>query len=278
MQRTICTVLTAALVFCVSAVTAAPQDAAPEWVVISIVGKWRVAGSNTPIAFGAALKPGASVESDPPGASTGSLTVLAGTTPVTYACNDPKTLPNPSKSCRDPLSLQAAAPDGQAGAPPIFADLPNLLSRDPNRYYSAVSSESGNLEDAVVRRTGNSVDLKPALQSLSKGEYRLIVERLDPGKPAAPLSNMPPTLRWNPESKQPASGPDLSPGLYHLQMETVDHQPAGDAWILVTEQQDYKTKSAALAEVERITSTWKSTVPAAGIRAVNRAALDQLSP
>lgn len=263
------------------------------WVVIGVIGKWSVVnsqpndcpGSKKSLSPGARILGGTSVSSDTvvkrdvkegEDKTFGSLTLLVNGAPVTYACDDEKTLPDHSNAgCVNPIHLSSASERSHEGNG-FLAKLASLIPRDPDRYYMAVSRDYGNMQDAVVEKTGNGVDLRPALGSTSKGEYLLTFEKIDPGK-APRLTGTFSPLKWDPDSGQAALAPGVAPGLYDLKAETTDHEPVGEAWILVASTQDYARKASAFAEVTKTTASWKSNTPAAGIRAVSRAALDELS-
>jgi hypothetical protein len=272
----------ASLLILLSSLSCTAQTRGQDWLVIGVVGKWNVVGTNKAVSFGMPVGPGTSLSRDTStGNKTfGSVTIMLNGTHVTYSCDDPKTLPDHSNAgCVNPIPL-ASAPDlaahaGEGGN--WLQSLVKMISPDPERYYTTVSRGSGVLQDAVIAKTGQSVDLKPAFGSLNKGEYRVSVQKLDPDKKPVALTDTPSVLHWDPDKNSASELPPMTLGLYQMHVDTSDGEAVGDTWVLVVSPSDLPGKTAAFANVLQTTSGWGPSVPASGVRAINRAALDQLS-
>ncbi len=249
-----------------------------EWIVIGTIGTWKT-GNNTPISIGMPLHAGDKVQISPLPSKIGSLTIMASEKPQTFACDDPDSLPNKSNAgCTEPITVPALVPESEGPMTALYRQVKELISTDSPRYYTAASRDNGSLTDSVVQVSNHSVDLRPAISGLSKGDYRLTFAKVtSPTPSAASASSAPAALHWDPESKQTAAGPDLAPGLYRLSAQSSDGDSAGEAWILVVTPENYESKTASFAALKKQTASWNANVPAATVRAVNRAALDQLS-
>ncbi len=250
-----------------------------QWTVIGTIGNWHTTKDNAPVVIGMHLTPGDKVEISPTGSATGSLTIIAGNTPKTYACDDPDSLPDKSNAgCAHAIAVPSEAPEPEGPMASLFRQLRQLISTDSPRYYTAASRDNGSLTDSVVQVSNHSVDLRPVLSGLSKGDYRLTVEKLTSAASSqASVGAAPISFHWDPESKQAALGPDLAPGLYHLSAQSSDGDAAGEAWILVVTPANYESKMASFKALQKQTASWNANVPAATVRAVNRAALDEFS-
>ena len=251
-----------------------------QWTVIGKIGNWNKSTTKASIELGMRLQPGDIIETSPIGAETGSLTILAGDVQKTYACDDPDSLPYKSNSgCAHPIAIPSDTPEPEGAMAGIFRKVSQLISKDSPRYYTAASRDTGSLKDSVVEIADHAVDLQPSLSGLSKGDYRLTIQKPN----SATLSNASEnksksiSLKWDPESKQAPGGLDLSPGLYQISALSSDGDVAGDAWILVVTSENYAAKSAAFRKIRKQTESWDQNVPAVTVRAVMRASLDELS-
>lgn len=259
------------------------QRTVSDWVVIGTVGKWDLGNSNTRVKIGTKLNPGETVMRDQSSdRKTGSITLLGGGAPLTYACDNPATLPDHSNAgCVNPITIPDkkgnTSPEQDQGLLSFLVGVTQLLTEQPTRYYSAVSRDYGGLQDAVVQINENAVDLHPVLSTLNKGEYRLTFTKLEPESSSSAASASPAVLKWDPSSKPLAAGPEMHPGLYQLRVETIDGESVGTAWFLAVSAQEYAGKAQAFGQLTKATSSWGSNVPSVSIRAVNRAALDRLS-
>jgi hypothetical protein len=272
----------ATLFFSIPSVALIDSD---DGVVIGVVGKWTVVGKNQPISFGMRVNPNMSIQrvaGQPREAISGSLTILLGDVRVTFACDDPHTLPDHSTAgCIRPILLASAArPHEQESG--WLGRISSLISRDPPRYYEALSRDLPSVADAVIPNLGSSTNFASVFSSMSIGEYRVTPHLLKPDKPPADLPNMLFTLNWDPEKPASAAAPDLPIGLYQIHVEVHDTAggewlPVGDAWVLVVGPREFAARAASFEDVTKLTAGWGSEVPVASVRALDRAALDLLS-
>ena len=245
-----------------------------KWTVIGTVGKWRKTERKEPVLIGMELVAGQQVERSDPASQTGSLTIIAGEKPRTFACDDPESLPDKAAGCSGPIAIPSAAPEEEGGVARLLRGVRQLIAHDSGRYYTAASRDTGSLADAVVQITSHATDLTPVVTGLSKGDYRVTVSKMTA---AASDAQPPVALHWDPEAKRNALGPDLAPGLYRVSAQSGDGESAGEAWMLVVSPENYQAKSASFLALTKQTASWNADVPAATVRAVHHAALDELS-
>ncbi|MBV9759762.1 MAG: hypothetical protein JO340_04270 [Acidobacteriaceae bacterium] len=272
-----------ATLFALTLLGAAPAFSADanNFVVIGVRGNWVVTGNNRRIHLDNPLDENASVQLENPSAKDTTsqiLTILLDGKRVTFNCGDPNTLPDHSNvGCVKPIPLKSAyerVERGASGVAPIWNFVQSLLVSSEGRYVPTVGRGAEGPEDAVVSSSGYSVDLGPALGTLSKGEYQLTFQQAGTGVTAGAPTSF--TFHWDPDRKQPATGLNLAPGLYDMQVKAADGEPNGEAWVLIVSASDFEAKSAAYADVVRTVESWGG-VPAAGAHSVERAALDHLS-
>lgn len=250
-----------------------------QWTVIGTIGKWLKAPNNITVLIGMTLKPGDVVEVSPIGSRTASLTILSGDTPKTYACDDPDSLPDKSNAgCAHPIAVASETPEAEGPLTNLFRQVRQLIARDSTRYYTAASRDTGSLTDSVIRATSDSVELHPVVSGLNRGDYSLTIQGLS-NSASSPSSMTGGTflLHWDPGAKQAATGPQLAPGLYRLSAQSSDGDSVGEAWALVVTSENYEEKATSFEAIKKRTEGWNQNVPAAAVRAVIRAALDELS-
>jgi hypothetical protein len=196
---------------------------------------------------------------------------------MTFACDDPDSLPDKSKTgCESSIRIPPEPPEPEGTVAGVFREIKALFAgKDAARYYTAASRDTGSLTDSVIKSSDHATDLTPALKQLNKGGYRIAIEKVNNSSTNSPAATV--TVHWNPELKQGAAGPDIAPGLYRVTAQAADGDPAGEAWIVVASPADFDKKTESLKAVKAQTQSWNQDVPAATVRAVIRATLDQLS-
>jgi hypothetical protein len=249
--------------------------------VIGIVGKWLV--DDKPATLGATVDRQTSLTRNPRPNTFGSITIMIGGRRVTYSCDDRKWK---NFGCNSPISLATAdeiAQEQDQSPNRLMAAIGILFANRPEAYVSAVSRDVGTLEDAVVKTEDSGVDLKPALGSLSQGEYQVIIQKLDskslgmPNQGAETKAGAETKITWDPASGKAEGMPQLPFGLVQIHLDTLDGESVGDVWVLVVGPQDFASKTASFEEVKKTTERWSVNVPPAGLHGLQRAALDELS-
>lgn len=182
--------------------------------------------------------------------------------------------------CNRPIVLPNADASEPSLARKIYIAVMDNWFRNVGKYVSVIS-RSGGLQDAVVKREDDKVDLGPALSNMPNRKYLVrFVPLSRKAIPAdAPLNMVP--FDWDSKKPTKLSLKELTPGTYEMQLLDAQDkeplEPGTEAWILVTNAADYQSKHCAYLQAVAITSQWEKDTRPATIRDFLRAYLDYLA-
>lgn len=251
------------------------QAPVAQWSVIGLVGKWKRSGANKDLKLGATIHPGEKLvkEGNP---KFGSVTLFFGESHRSIACDDQETLPDHSNvGCVQPIEVPALPKPEPGIVASLLAEVQRHFTKEPERYFETVSRDLDGLRDGIASSQGQSTDLTLLAGGLSKGKYSLTFNPISTS--AGTNTASPFSFSWDPETAKPLLVPGLGPGLYLAKAVTDAGESAGNAWWLVVPESEFASKSEAFKKVTSFTAGWANDSPAESIRAVNRAALTELS-
>ena len=255
---------------------------AAEWTgfVAGIEGDWSFVGSKDRVTFGTKVDQKKSVQYDGKDPASGSISILACGHRVTFACNDPKSLPDTSNiGCVRPISLDSVSDRlrSEPAKPNALWDLiTSFIASKPANLITPASRGADDVVDAVIEKKGSALIVGPSLRRLFEGEYRLEFQTLDPGTLAVGANVTTVNLHWDPETKPSVDQFTQPPGFYQLRATRKDGADAGVAWVLVADSQGYPAKSESFKMISDETKSWGASIPPSSLQAIRRAALDRL--
>jgi hypothetical protein len=190
---------------------------------------------------------------------------LDGTTPCT-----PTTKSGLQKlSCSREISLTVRSQN------PVKTLAQNMRSKPFSQYVAPVSRGlEAQLDDAVVPRIGDKVDLAAAMKDMDAGSYRIRFESLRDTR----FSLGPFVLQWNGSAPAMVTATGIKTDLYKLTSTDSAGRPVGgEAWVLVCGAENYQQSRATFDSATDATRKWPESVDARAPRAYLRSVLDALS-
>lgn len=182
--------------------------------------------------------------------------------------------------CDRPIVLPNADTSEPSLARRIYVAVMDNWFRNGGRWVSVIS-RSGGLQDAVVKREDEKIDLGPTFANMPNGKYylRFVPLSRKAGNADEPLKMVP--FDWDSKKPTKLSLKELTPGSYEMQqLDAQDREPlepGTEAWILVTKAADYEKNQCAYLQAVAITSQWDKDTRPATIRDFLRAYLDYLA-
>jgi len=185
-----------------------------------------------------------------------------------------------SGECNRPIVLPNADTSEPSLGRKIYVAVMDMWSRNVGKYVSFIS-RGGSLQEAVVKREEDKIDLSPAFVNMPNGNYLLrfvpLSHKADNASPALKMVS----FVWNHQNPGKLSLKELTPGTYEVQLLNADDkeplEPGTEAWILVTNTADYEKNHCAYLQAVAITSQWDKDTRPETIRDFLRAYLDYLA-
>lgn len=178
--------------------------------------------------------------------------------------------------CERPIKLPATSP---SLASRLFEAAMEVLFNDPVRF-AVMISRGGELREAVIKITGEQVDLSPVLANKSRGTYLLQFEPRSAGTPANAKPIGPVSVDWVPDKLSPVPVKGLTPGLYVVQPLSNEDgeplEPGSESWVLFTKPERFDQALREFREAVVLTDKWVGSARQSSKRQFLRAALGQL--
>jgi hypothetical protein len=191
--------------------------------------------------------------------------------------------------CGNPIKVPANAGNEQGFVSRLIGAAMALVSSEPAKYSTFVSRGSRGigpeLQEAVVKMSGDEIDLSEVFKNMQGEKYVLRFEPLVKGKTvrgAAPKSM---SFAWDPKKPAPLNVNGLTPGLYRvsisdvslLEAEGSDDPGENEAWVLITSPDYYSRAAPSFVAAQNVTKKWGSDVKKNAVREFLRASLDFLT-
>jgi hypothetical protein len=235
--------------------------------VADVKGQWSLNGSAEPLSLSDAVPAGGVLR----------LVAADGVGNSYIVINSRVGEPLDSRTCEDqtrcsPITLPSSLQPSSSALSRIYGAVMEFLHQDAKRYRSAIS-RSARLDDAVIRLSGDQIDMTEALKNSSARTLLLqfVPRDTTEGKPLAPV-----TFHWDPANSTPLRVPGITPGVYQVDMLDPDSKfslgPSERMWLLLLEPGDFYDKaSREFKTIESETERWKTAAPAGGARPSERA-------
>ncbi len=246
------------LVLCPTFTTIAQEKAA---YVLDINGEWYVEGNiERNLQRGGSLSKGAIIKARSPEQVSHFIIIadINGRIIDRRYCRD-------VGACNNPIHLPVTTPQ-QSLLSRLFDATIKLWGSDPVKYKTFGSRDSsGMLREAVIPLSKGQVDVKAAFAGMPEGKYwvRFV---------AAPCKDIskcvvflgPVEFQWAPDKSSSLAAPNLTPGLYEVQLwdKEVNQatQTGTEAWVLVSSPPKFETLSALYREAVKLTREWDASM------------------
>jgi hypothetical protein len=262
------------LLLLAAAVTLLSSQEENKVLVVSVAGDWKYEGKR--VAFGQSLSNTGCLF-----ATEGSIVLkpeqkdLAG---QPFICDkplrDPQCTGHEADVCAVPLN-PGRWPKSGSGWGNTWDALLHLFVKEPEKYMVAASRglEPG-LEDAVVPKQAEGVNLASAFREMEAGHYWLQVSPVsDTPRPAKTFE-----VQFAAHGPAVITGSSIQPGLYRVVLVDKAGEPAGsDCWVLISAEQNFAATSRAFQGAQSDAAKWPDAMDPSAVRALLRAYLESLS-
>lgn len=155
-----------------------------------------------------------------------------------------------------------------------------LINGKPERYsVHGVRGVTNDLQEAVCRLEGSSVDLSPVFRLLPTGRYYLKLRNLESGVSRPTLGPL--RFDWNPNGGTALIVNDVVPGLYEVRLllrSSDEYEPTMlTAWTLISSSSDFDRFTNSFRPTIALTAKWGKEISDETKRGVLRASLDNLA-
>lgn len=153
-----------------------------------------------------------------------------------------------------------------------------LLGEPPQASMHRVRGAAPRVDEAVVRLTGDEIDLRPVMQRMPRGRYSLApYGQMTGGRPPAQAA----AFDWDPHIEALILVRNQKPGLYEVEEITASENsppdPNNSVRVLVCSSGDYEDIFNSFEKVRGLTDTWANTASQDSIHAFLRAYLAGLA-
>jgi len=263
-----------------SALTATAQE--KFGYILDVRGDWLANGS-AKLSKGSAVTVNSSISAANPSDTTSYIVVAdrSGNIFQRKSCG--------AGECSSPIKLPATASPEQTFVSRLIGAAMALVSSEPAKYSSFVSRGNRGmgpqLQEAVVRLSGNEVDLSDVFKNMQRDKYLLRFDQLIKGKATRSNGQKPLAFTWDPKKPSPLSAQGLNQGLYRvsitdvslLESEGEDEPSENEAWVLVASPDYYSKAAPSFVEAQNVTKKWGTNVKKTAVREFLRASLDFLT-
>ncbi|HVO56113.1 MAG TPA: hypothetical protein VMT51_00300 [Dongiaceae bacterium] len=248
--------------------------------VLDMVGMWRVAGTEQPLAIGTQLPAGAMLVNESPVSQDYIIVAnLNGDVIRTIrcrsgVCGECRT----GGGCYDPVRPLPDAPAAENAFATAWHAVQDLFGARPD-HYSLHRVRGGGFalhRDGVVPLEGAAIDFTALLEGQEKGVYELrCVEIQREGATGAAWRSKAAVVDLLPGDKVAPGCEGIKPGLFLLRAKHGDE--SSSAWVLAVPAADFAEWNAKFADFVKKTDTWGDTVPEETKRSYQRAYLEYLN-
>jgi len=191
--------------------------------------------------------------------------------------------------CSNPIKVPATAGNEQGFVSRLIGAAMALVSSEPAKYSSFVSRGGRGLgpelQEAVVKMSGDEIDLSEVFKNMQGEKYLLRFEPLVKGKTARGAAKRSLSFAWDPKKPAPLNVNGLTPGLYRVSISDVslleaeggDEPGENEAWILIANPDYYSKAAPSFVAAQNVTKKWGSDVKKTAVREFLRASLDFLT-
>ena len=256
---------------------------AKAWQVVGFVlekqGTWQLAGGTTDLAEGTRLPArGRLVNKTPTDGDRISVVNLNGDLIVRIRCKSGTCAACSSNSdaCYDPIAPLPEPKPAPSMLGTMLHSVMELVNGKPDRYSVHRVRGPAPLSDAVLQLDRGRLDLAPAFAYQKSGRYRIQFLSIgDRRRKSDPFS-----VDWHPARSNATAVPGLERGLHALLLFDADDasgSPLMDAWVLLTNPDEYSRVASAFKAASDQTAKWGTSITPDTKQRFLRAHLDYLA-
>ena len=265
MRENLVRTLTFTLLFVTTALRfSAAAEAQPESpTVVGLSGRWTLGDGRAEVHFGETVAKGATLRGEKGGH-------------IVFQCQralfDNQSCP--AADCQIHACAKESASTSKDRVPAWLSATLNLISRNPDRFITAVTRGLGPEPwEAVVEVRAGKVNLAPLLTGLPQGAYRLKLTNLPQG--ASFVAEH--AIAWSPGATADFAVPGIKPGVYGMLVTEGPGETQGsEAWLLVASGPAAPQQLASWEQVKVLIAPWRDDVETPYLHAFLRATLVSL--
>jgi hypothetical protein len=175
-----------------------------------------------------------------------------------------------------PIQLPVSLGNQSSAFSRLLRAMGALFSKEPEKYLITTvrGTDDLQLHDAVIELKNSEIDLRPVFKNAPSGKYAVRLRPNDTGLRNQNALDETFTFEWRAEANQGLAVPNISSGLWRLEVVQPDGSLATDAWVLVETSAAYDGIVDLFDKAVAVTRQWGRSASENEVRSFLRTALD----